>query len=184
MIRGKKIDLVAVSMNYLPNYHKWINDPDVVDMLGHFDLPISLEQERKWVEKHLSGNESEKIFTILTKNGKPIGNIGLADINYTNRATTLGIMIGEKNYWNRGYGADAISTLLEFAFDTMGLHRIELRVNGNNERAIACYKKCGFKIEGKRRKHGYYHGEYINEIWMGILREEWDKMEKKESKKG
>jgi len=98
------------------------------------------------------------------------------ELDYLNRVATLGIMIGEKDYWDKGYGTDSIMTMLKFAFDTMGLHRIELRTYEVNKRAITCYRKCGFKDEGRRRKRSFYRNQYIDEVWMRMLREEWDKL--------
>lgn len=179
MIEGEKINLVAVSMDYLPVYQKWINDPEVSDKLGVLWFPFNMEKEREWVERNAAPDDWRKTFTILTKNGKPIGNISLMDIDFTHRAATLGIMIGEKDYWDRGYGSDAINTLLDFSFNMLGLHRIELRTLVLNKRAIECYKKCGFKIEGKKRKHWFYEGKYYDDLLMSILREDWDRLKKK-----
>lgn len=173
MIKGNRVDLVAVSMIYIEEYHKWINDPDVCDMLGMIDFPLSLEKERQWVEESFVQRESEKIFTILTKRGKPIGNIALMEIDYINRCAEMGIMIGEREYWNREYGTNAINTLLEFAFNNMNLSKICLTTNESNKRALACYKKCGFSKEGRLRKQRYYRGKYENDLLMGISREDW-----------
>lgn len=173
MIRGERVDLVAVSLRYLEHYYKWINDPDVADMLGIAHFPISIDSEREWVEKQLQPELAQRHFTILTKQGRPIGNIGFNSIDYTNRSAVIGVMIGEKRLWDKGYGTDAVRTLLRFAFETMGLNKVSLKVASANARALACYKKCGFVVEGIDRKQRFYRGKYIDEIWMGILAEEW-----------
>lgn len=173
MIRGKKVDLVAVSPRYLENYQRWINDPEVTDMLGVERFPISKENEREWIDKQLQSGDSQKHFTILTKQGRPIGNTGFNSIDYKNRFAVLGIMIGEKDLWDKGYGSDAIGTLLRVAFETMGLRKVCLAVDSMNARALACYKKCGFVVEGVHRKQRFYKGEYADDLWMGILEEEW-----------
>ncbi|MEM2839657.1 MAG: GNAT family protein [Thermoplasmata archaeon] len=182
MILGKKTKLVQVSMDYLQEYKRWINDPEVSDMLGLIGFPLSTDRERKWVEENIAPTESKYNFTILTRKGKPIGNITLREIDYVHRCATLGIMIGEKEYWDRGYGSDAIDALLGFAFDTLAMHRVELRALELNRRALECYKKCGFRIEGRRRKHWYYKGKYIDDVLMGILSDEWRKSHYKTSK--
>jgi RimJ/RimL family protein N-acetyltransferase len=83
-------------------------------------------------------------------------------------------MIGNKNYWSNGYGCDAIVTLLRFGFHEMGLNKVWLHVYEFNERARACYKKCGFVVEGTLRENAYREGKYIDTITMGILRSEFD----------
>jgi len=152
-------------------------------MLGILGFPFSIEKERKWVEDNIVPSEYRYGFTILTKNGKPIGNLALMEIEYIHKSAVLGIMIGEKEYWNRGYGTDAINALLGFAFDTLAMNRIELRTLEINKRALACYKNCGFKVEGRRRKHWYYNGKYLDDILMGILVDEWRAKNRKEKKK-
>lgn len=180
MIRGKKVDLVALSMEYLPFYMRWFNDPEVTDMLGDPKFPLSEGKEREWVEQQVASKGDSRVFTVLTKKGRPIGNTGFNQIDYQNKYAVLGIVIGEKDLWDKGYGEDAITTLMRFGFEELGLHKIELGVHSTNERAIACYKKCGFVLEGCEREHDFYRGEYIDSLRMGILRREWETIYRKE----
>jgi len=99
--------------------------------------------------------------------------VGLTGIDWKNRRAVLGIVIGEKEYWDNGYGTEAIATLLRFVFQEMNLHRISLRVYTYNQRAIRCYEKCGFKLEGRLRQARFRDGEYYDELIMGILRDEF-----------
>lgn len=183
MIVGEKVDLVAVSPQYLEQYHRWINDPDVTEMLGVDRMPMSMQDERVWLERAIDPHSEGKVFTILTKKGRPIGNIGFNHLTFRNRHGTIGIMIGEKELWDKGYGTDAIKTLLRFGFEELGLRRIELYVDSLNERALACYKKCGFVLEGRARKHTYLRGEYHDDLTMAILIEEWQTSSRKRTKK-
>jgi RimJ/RimL family protein N-acetyltransferase len=114
------------------------------------------------------------MLAIETKDGIHIGNLGLHDPHPEHRSATLGILIGEKDYWSNGYGTDAIVTLLRFGFGEMNLHRVTLHVFEFNERAIACYKKCGFQIEGTLRQHYYGEGRYWDVIVMGVLRDDFE----------
>ena len=83
-------------------------------------------------------------------------------------------MVGDKSYWSNGYGSDAVMTLLRFAFEEMNLNRVELGVFEFNERAIACYLKCGFVEEGRRREHYFQEGRYWDIIDMSVLRREFE----------
>jgi len=179
VIRGEKVDLVAPSMAYLEHYLKWINDPEVSDMLGDTRFPYSRAAERKFVEDMLSQNSRRRLFTVLTKRGRPIGNISFNSINWQSRRAIVGIMIGEKSYWNRGYGTDAMRTLLRFGFEELGLHKVELNVHSVNKRAMRCYEKCGFVLERTARAHDFYRGRYIDGLGMGILREDWEAGQRK-----
>ena len=85
----------------------------------------------------------------------------------------LGIVIGEKDCWGKGYGTDAMLTLCGFGFTQMNLHRIGLRVFPENQRAVTCYEKCGFEHEGRLREAIFKHGEYRDMLLMSILADEF-----------
>ena len=85
------------------------------------------------------------------------------------------IVIGDKAYWGRGYGSDAVNVLLDYAFRLRNLRKVYLNVNGNNPRAMRAYAKCGFVEEGRWRKHVWSNGEYVDLVCMGILREEYQR---------
>ena len=91
-----------------------------------------------------------------------------------NRNSELGIVIGDRAYWARGYGRDAIKLMLHYGFHYVGLHRIELFPQEKNVRAIRCYLACGFIEEGRARKALWLQGEYVDVVQMSILREEWE----------
>jgi RimJ/RimL family protein N-acetyltransferase len=106
-----------------------------------------------------------------------IGNIDLHQIDWKNRHAELGITIGEKAYWNQGYGTDAICSMLKLAFREMNMHRIQLRVDADNARAIRCYIKAGFKKEGTLRDAVFREGKYIDQHIMSILQQEFESNE-------
>lgn len=170
-ILGKRIRLRAIERSDIPAFVHWFNDPEIRKYLRMY-MPFSQAQEERWFEAHLQ-DQSSLIFGIETLDGKLIGNIGLHDITWKDRHAYLGIVIGEKDYWGQGYGADAITTLLNFAFTQMNLHRVFLTVYDYNQRAIRCYEKCGFKHEGCMRQAHFYDGKYYNELVMGVLRDEF-----------
>jgi RimJ/RimL family protein N-acetyltransferase len=113
-------------------------------------------------------------FAIETKEGVHIGNTNLFNASPENRSSELGIMIGEKEYWSRGFGTDALTTLARFGFDEMNLNRIQLTVYSFNERAQAAYRKAGFVEEGRLRQAMYRQGVYHDILVMGLLRDEFE----------
>ena len=144
MIVGKRVRLRAVEPTDLERCLRWINDPDVT---GHLTMrePISSVSETRWLEKAAAGDDPRaRQYAIETLDGVHVGNIGLHHINWIDRNCELGILIGEKERWDRGYGTDAIVTLLGFAFRELNLHRVLLVVDEDNPRARRCYEKCGF----------------------------------------
>lgn len=171
MIEGQKVRLRALEENDLERCYRWVNDPEVTEHLT-IRFPMSTQQERQWLLQASSG-DGDRSFAIETADGEHIGNIGLHRINWLDRNAELGILIGEKRHWNQGYGTDAIRTLLKFAFEEMNLHRVYLRVDADNPRAIRCYEKCGFVMEGTLRHGTYRRGRYKDQHVMSVLAHEF-----------
>lgn len=173
MLEGKKVRLRAVERVDLPTFVKWINDQEVTQFL-ELNPPMSLEDEEKWFV-NLQKSE-DKVFSIDTKEGKLIGNVGLMRLNWKDRSVLIGIMIGEKEFWNHGYGTDAIETLLRYLFDELALNRVYLIADERNARALHCYEKLGVKKEGVLRQNRYKDGVYTNDVMMSLLKDEWKEM--------
>ena len=175
MIEGRKVRIRAIEKTDINEIMKWVNDREVMDTLI-MRYPVSRYQEEKWIEKALDDpNPKNKVFALETKDGVYLGGIGLHRIDWENSNAEVGIVIGKKEYWNKGYGTDAMMTLLECAFDRMNLHRVYLKVYDFNVRGIKSYEKCGFRREGALRDDLYVNGKYHDSIIMGILRDEFNK---------
>lgn len=178
MIYGERIRFRAPERHDIPLFVAWFNDPEVRHGLTIY-LPMSLVSEEKWFESMMSRPQEEHPFVIEAKNEDEwvtIGNVGLTSIDARARSTEFGIVIGNKNYWNQGYGTETIQLLLKHCFETMNLNRVMLRVYQNNPRAIRCYEKVGFKHEGAWRQAHYHGGMYYDVLFMGILKEEWEQL--------
>lgn len=171
MILGQKVRLRAIEREDIPRFVRWLNDPEVLRYLTMY-MPMSMAEEEKWFERQLEARDS-KVMAIETKEGVHIGNIGIHDIDWKNRQGELGIFIGERTYWGLGYGSDAIKALLRFAFDELNLHRVYLLVFAYNQRAIRCYRKCGFQQEGVLRDALYRDGRYHDLLVMSVLESEY-----------
>jgi RimJ/RimL family protein N-acetyltransferase len=173
MMPGEKTMLRAIEREDLPAFVRWFNDPEARQYLLMY-MPMSPgEEEGEWFERQLE-NQDIRGFVIETVDGVHIGNCGLHDFDWKNRHALLVIAIGGKEYWGKGYGSDAVRTLLGFAFGEMNLHRVQLEVHDFNARAIRCYEKCGFQVEGRRREALFRDGYYHDILIMGILREDFE----------
>jgi RimJ/RimL family protein N-acetyltransferase len=175
MIEGTLVNLRAPEQGDLARDHAWMNDGEVTRFLNR-RYPISVAAEDAWLTAQAQAQQSYQnvAFAIDTKDGVHIGNISFHEVRPEDRKARLGIMIGDKGYWSKGYGADAIVTLLRFAFGEMNLHRVDLTVDAENARAIACYHKCGFVEEARLREERYREGGYHDQLIMGILRAEFE----------
>jgi RimJ/RimL family protein N-acetyltransferase len=112
-------------------------------------------------------------FSIRSLEGdKLIGYIGLL-LQLAHSEAWIGIGIGEREYWGKGYGTDATRLALQYAFMELGVQRVSLGLHAYNERALKSYEKVGFKLEGRTRQDKLREGKRSDSLWMGILRDEW-----------
>lgn len=136
MLTGDLINLRALERDDLERCWTWINDAEVTQFLAVTHMPTSRAEEEKWLEKAMTRRGDECTFAITTKDGAHIGNCGLFRLDRVARHAELGIMIGDKNYWNQGYGADVVRVLVRYAFEVLNLNRVYLRVHEYNPRGI------------------------------------------------
>jgi RimJ/RimL family protein N-acetyltransferase len=168
---GQLVRLRPIRRDDLPRFVEWVADAEVQRFVG-FYRPIGLEQEERWFEGILAEKGSDH-FAIETLDGRLIGSCGVEDQHPRFRSAELGILIGDREYWGKGYGSDAIRVLLRFSFGTLNLHRVHLRVAADNARGIRCYEKCGFRHEGTERSAAFVDGRYVDVLDMGVLAEEY-----------
>ncbi len=171
MLRGEKVTLRAVRRDDLPRLLDFYNDVEV-ELAGGGDppRPTTLERLQRDSDREAAEPPRDKTDFAIEADGNLIGHCGLFHIDETACHGELGISIGDKDYWGRGYRREAVSLLLDYAFRLRNLRRVWLEVHASNERAI---RSCGF-VEGVRmREHIWLDGRYLDNVLMGILRDEW-----------
>ncbi|MBN2146051.1 MAG: GNAT family N-acetyltransferase [Anaerolineales bacterium] len=181
MIFGERIRFRSIEREDLPHFVAWFNDPEVRAGLGLY-LPLSQVEEEAWFDDLQKRAPDERPLSIEVRQSSTagddgwilIGDCGLLNIDQRNRSAELGIMIGDKTFWNRGYGTEAVRLLVKHGFQTLNLHRIFLRVFETNPRAIRSYEKAGFVSEGRQRQAEFRGGKYIDVIVMSMLDSEYD----------
>lgn len=174
MLRGEKVLLRALERQDLPRLLQFNNDLGI-ELAGGGDPPMPQSMARLQAEyegKASHGGRDGGSFAIEA-DGKLIGTCGLMGIGETAHTCEFGIAIGDREYWGKGYGREAIALMIDYGFRYHNFHKIWLRVHAANERAIGAYKACGFIEEGRLRQHVYSNGSYDDLIYMGILRTEW-----------
>jgi RimJ/RimL family protein N-acetyltransferase len=169
MLQGRLVRLRAPERTDLSAFVRWFNNPEVTRFLLR-SPPMGMAEEVEWYDG--LQQRPDRHFCIETLDGRLIGNLGLIRLEWINRSAELGVMIGEKEFWGRGYGTDAILIFLDYLFDELGLNRIFLYCHVDNVRARRCYEKCGFSHEGTFRQHHYKEGEYVDCVAMAILKED------------
>lgn len=176
ILTGKRIILREYRKEDLPYMRKWVNNAEITQYLSHIFLyPHTINATESFLNSMLDGSSSMKGFIIAHKGTEEyIGQIDLIKIDWVNRVGTLGIVIGTTDYLGKGYGTEAIKLIQEFAFNKLNLHKLDLEVRAYNDRAIKCYKKCGFIEEGRIRENYFIDGKYTDTLFMGILKSEYE----------
>jgi [ribosomal protein S5]-alanine N-acetyltransferase len=150
------------------DYLRWMNDPEVTKGLDSGLFPSTIEALRDYVS-NITRSRSDIMFAIIDKaSNKHIGNIKLGNINWVNRNGELGILIGDKTAWGKGFGKDACALLVEYAFTKLNLRKVWLAVYSDNKAAHSLYLKLGFKEEGCLKNHVFSDGKFMDKILMAI----------------
>ena len=177
MIEGKKVRIRSVELRDLDEIMKHWNKMELRKLLGNYALgPASRDDEEEWIKNTWKQRKEKKAFVFgieTTSDDKFIGTLGLHSCDWTNRSAILGIAIYAPKNRGKGYGQEAINLLLDFAFKTLNLNRVELITFDFNQRAQKCFKKVGFREVGRKRKAYFVDGKYHDTLMMDILREEW-----------
>jgi RimJ/RimL family protein N-acetyltransferase len=175
-LAGERVYLRTYEPGDVETLVRWMNDPDVVQYLLADRALYNSLREQDWINR-LYTTDTDYVFGICVKTDDAlIGSVGLHRVDRVDSFATIGIMIGEKEHWSKGYGAEAIRLAVDYAFRTQNLNRVELETLAHNERAIKCYKKVGFVEEGRMRKRRFKNGAYCDELVMAVLRKDWPGM--------
>jgi RimJ/RimL family protein N-acetyltransferase len=176
MYYGERIRFRFAEHDDIYTFVRWFNDAEFRSNL-QWIFPMSVASEEKWFANMIERPLREQTLCIETKvdeEWKLIGNCSLMAFDDLARSAEIGIAIGEKDFWNKGFGTETMKLLIWHGFTNLNLHRIMLRVYETNPRAIRCYEKAGMKQEGRLREAHYRAGEYIDVLLYSILRSEWD----------
>jgi RimJ/RimL family protein N-acetyltransferase len=178
MLKGNKVLLRPMIQNDVTRQHEFNQDIELYGLDSSAPNVSPLASAQAFYESRTAHNPDVAPFAIEA-DGQYIGYCGLRHLQDRHGNLELGMLIGDRAYWGRGYGRDAIRLLLDFGFRFLGARRIELTTHAKNERAIRCYLACGFVEEGRPRKVVWIEGEYTDLVNMSILSDEWQALNDK-----
>ncbi len=172
-LAGDLCALAVLRPEYAEDFSRWQNDPAVTVPLGdEAHTPWPLAATAAGIENAIS--RGEHVFGVVDRAGdRLIGRVLLFNVNLVDRTAMCGIFIGEADYRGRGYGAEALRLLLDYAFNLLNLQSVMLGVLEFNTPALRCYEKVGFRPIGRRRQARTIAGRSYDEIYMDILAEEF-----------
>lgn len=167
MLKGERVILRAIERNDLPQLWAYNNDVEV-ELAGGGDppMPQSLARLEADFDRSASQGGRDNASFVIEVEGQVIGQCGLHNFDMTARTCELGIAIGNKAYWGRGFGREAVALLVDYAFRQRNLRKVWLRVLGKNERAMSTYRACGFEEEGRQRAQVWSDGDYDDLVYM------------------
>jgi RimJ/RimL family protein N-acetyltransferase len=171
---GQRLFLSPIRTIDAPKYVHWLNDSEIADNLL-VPRPISLLKEEAAIEE-MAKTDPGKSMVVGIWDKEPerlVGGIGLHGVDGRHQFAEVGIFIGEKELWGKGYGPEAMRLLMGYAFDTMNLRKITIRYFGSNSRAGKAYTKIGFKEIGRHKDHRFIAGEWWDEVIMEIFRDDF-----------
>jgi RimJ/RimL family protein N-acetyltransferase len=175
MIPGETINLRAVERHDVPLLHRWFNDPVVMAGWGWSAAVRSIQsvagQVEDWLARETAFDRPEALIAESLA-GDPIGLI-IARVDRSEaRSVELSLLV-DADHWGQGIGMDMMQTILDACFGGWGVHRIGVRVEEGNERALALYRRLGFVDEGRLRQAAFRDGRHTDLLLFGQLAAEW-----------
>jgi RimJ/RimL family protein N-acetyltransferase len=171
-IEGNIVTLRAIEETDLVQLHKWANDPQTQDIMGHIHFPSSMDFHKTWFQQLKTDDLNHRFAIELPMQGI-IGISSLMNIDWRNNHGYQGIMIGDSSYRGKGYSKDALLATMRYAFDELHLERLEGNIIEYNTVSYSFYTKLGWKEEGRKRNFYFRRGRYWDQIFVSILKNEY-----------
>ena len=175
-IKGRIVTLRAMEEEDQEMLREMVNNPEVEKMVGGYSFPTSKQQQIKWFINN-SNTQNNLRLIIETEEDGAIGFANIVNIDWKNRSAFHGIKVANKKLRSRGIGTDTVMAVMRYAFEELQLNRLETTILGYNEASKKVFlEKCGWKVEGIKRESVYKSNGYHNELMVGILKEDYEKL--------
>ncbi|WP_320173906.1 GNAT family protein [Maridesulfovibrio sp.] len=170
IVNGKNVYLRPISLDDVSeSYVNWMNDPQINQYLESRFTTQTLNSVKDFVKAMIESPDNI-LFAICEKDsGRHVGNIKMGPLNTAHSHAEIGLLIGEKECWGKGYGSEAIGLVIEYAFKTLNIHRLTAGAYANNIGSVKAFEKNGFTVEGIYKKHFLHNGVFIDATRMGII---------------
>jgi [ribosomal protein S5]-alanine N-acetyltransferase len=166
-LRGERVRLVPLDRTlHLENALRWMNDPEITASLD-LNLGVTRRQEEAFFDRMEGPNDNDFVWAVLDDQEQHVGFIALHAIHWRHRSATGGLVLGERSAWGRGLATDAVRVRTRFAFDQVGLHRVEGHTI--NPAMARVYEKAGYRHEGTLREKVWRDGRWHDAEVYSIL---------------
>lgn len=176
-IHGKKVTLRAPEPRDAAKLHLWANDPEIWQYLGGWHFPYASTSTDKWLANIDNNSQSGHVFAIDTADHGLVGTANLVSIDWKNKNAFHGMMLGDPAIRGQGYGLDTVMAMMRYAFDELGLQRLDSDIIATNTRSLNFYTtSCGWEVEGVRKNWFFRGGRHIDKTLIGITREAYQRL--------
>ncbi len=152
-------------------YYQWLNDPTITQFLECRFSPNSIDNLIEYVKIKQTDPNNIFLAIVIKENHRHIGNIKLEPINWIHRFADVGILVGEKDCWGKGYATQAIDLVSKFAFDTLNLRKLTAGSYEVNPGSVKAFQKAGFHIECIRKSQLFFQGKYVDNILLAKFKD-------------
>lgn len=158
--------------------YAWVKDPAIKDNFRFTQRDLSEEDMQKFVQSQVDNDGKSDVSLVLYDLNDPeqnyIGSVSLKHIDEQDKNAELAIVISKEEYRGKGYGQEALYLACEYGFRERGLHKVYLTCVAHNTSAIKSYEKFGFVHEGLRKDQIFQHGQFHDEVLMGMLKKDFN----------
>lgn len=166
MLLGEKIYLRPIVRSDLAKLNKWRNNAEIFKYLGTGFVPVSVDQQEKWLDSMIDLLGVNRRFIICDHQEKPVGMVGLYDINWIHQTCEIGIFIGETEAQGHGFGKDACTVIESYAKGFLNIRKIKLYVVRDNGPAYGLWRSLGYQDAGVLARERYIDGVYHDVVIM------------------
>lgn len=171
-IYGEKVLLRAIEADDNAMLLGLINDPDTEMMLGGNSWPVSEAEQLRWYERQEKTHDILRCVIALQSDGKAVGTVILSDIDQKNGTAQIHIKMAKGDIRGKGYGTDAVKTIVRYAFRELRLNCIYANILSYNDISVKLFEKCGFVRDGVLRSRVYKSGAFIDVYSYSIIKSE------------
>lgn len=173
-VTGKRIYIKILAPDDVSEaYVDWMNDPEINQFLESRFRIQTLESVRSFIED-MNNSPIDAMFGIFLKDShEHIGNIKIGNINVLHRRAEVGLVIGSRAMWGKGYAAEAISLATKYGFEELNLNKLTAGMYADNIGSFKAFLKCGWRHVGTFKEHCFSHGTYLDEFFVEICRNEY-----------
>lgn len=169
-LAGEKVTLAPLSMaDVSSEYVGWLNDPEINCFMDVRFYRQTRATARRYLESFRDAGNGRYIWGIYDPDCPLVGTITCTDVNQDQQRCYIGLMIGRKDCWGKGYGTDAIRLVTAYAFNELGMHKCCAGVVAENRGALRSFEKAGYLVEGVLLEHDCYKGIFRDALLLGRI---------------